>query len=134
MEKNQKNIFGSNQLDLDNSLIIQVWNNDNMDMTEDDFKEIMIEYVELIVKNKIKKALVNAQKMNYSIVPELQDWINKEVAPYALPYTQKVAFVMPSDFFTQVSIQQSMEDAKNVNEHNTQYFESIEDAKTWLLS
>lgn len=129
-----KNIFGENQIDSDNSLLTQIWKNESLKMIEDDFKEIMIEYADLIEEYKIKKILVNAQNMNYTIVPKLQNWINKEIGSRVLKYNEKIAFVMPSDFFEQISIKQSMDDVKEVGEHKTQYFDDIEEAKDWVLS
>lgn len=129
-----KNNFGKHSVELDNKLLIQVWKNEGKEMEEEDFKKIMLEYADLIVKHKLERILVDARSMNYIVVPELQNWINQEIASRALPYNDKIAFVMPSDFFEQVSIQQSMEDVENSGNHITEYFENLEKAREWLLA
>lgn len=129
-----KNIFGEHQLDLENKLLTQIWKNESLEMTEADFKEIMIEYRDLILEHKPNKILIDSLHMNYTLVPEMQNWINTEVGSKVLEYNEKIAFVMPSDFFEQVSIQQSMDDVKKIGKHSTEYFDNIEEAKSWVLS
>jgi len=131
--KNQDNNFAYNKIDLENKLLWQVWQNKSKEMIAEDFKKIMLEYAGLVVENKLDKILVDSREMNFTVVPELQDWINAEIQPLITPLHPKIAFVMPKDIFEQVSIQQVMDDAKKSTENNTKYFNNIEEAEKWIL-
>ena len=126
--------FGTHQLDLENKLIIQIWKNEDEKMTDENFKEVMLEYKSLVEQYRINKVIVDTQYLNFILVPKLQDWVNEEVSVVTIPLTQKIAFVIPPSLFEQVAIEQTMVDAEHKGRYQTKYFENIEEARTWIFS
>lgn len=120
--------FAKYSFDKEKSLFVQIWTNPEGLMTVDEFKEIMTGQAKIVNDNGFKHTLVIAKEMNFTIPPTVQDWVNSEI----LPIHKKIAFVMPSGFFEQVAIRQTMED----NGHKTDagiYFDNEEDALAYLM-
>lgn len=128
-----KNPFGTNTVNLEHKLMTQTWHNENAEMEDEDFKEIMIACRDLIVQHQLERVLVDARQINYVTVPKMQKWINHEIGAHVMHYNKKIAFVMPRDLFEQIAIRQSMDDMEKSEEDNTKYFEDIAGAMEWLM-
>ncbi len=121
--------------DLEKSLvcyIYKVYEGKNL-MTDEDYKQSMRVYGEQVFTNKHTKLLVNTIHSQFSIVPALQEWTAIEIAPLTISL-QRMAFVMSPDIFSQVSLEQMMEEdgiAKNYSA--PRYFETEEAALKWLF-
>ena len=133
MEHN-KSIFAQNEIDLEHKLFIRIWKNEQETMTDEDFKEAMKEQAELVTHYQLDKILIDAREMNYTVAPKIQDWTNTEIVPLIAPFSKKLAIVMPTDLFEQVSFEQSMDDAKEVSPIDDKYFNNFGEAKKWILS
>lgn len=131
MDEIQTHEFAKYAIDFDNLIFHETWNNPEGKMTVDEFKTIMLLHGSVIKENGLRKTLVYAQNLNFPIVPELQDWINKEyfMAP------DKVAFVLPADFFERISLQQTMDDNERGKDDRdvTRYFDNEEEALAYLM-
>lgn len=84
-------------------------------------------------EHNFNKHLLDAREFKFPISPEVQ----KEVAERFFAEIvklgkQKVAFLVPTDLFAQVSLEQVMEEEESQT-LLTRYFDSEEEAKKWLL-
>lgn len=124
--------FAKHYYDKEHKFLEQVWENESEEMENEDFKSAMLAYVGLYSKYDINYVLVDSRKMGFVVTPELQDWVNMNVLSALIPYVKKIAFLMPSDIFEQVAIQQAMEEQKDELPIQAKYFDSDEDAKNWI--
>ncbi len=83
---------------------------------------------------KPKYIFADTLDMKFSIYPDLQEWHNKEIFPVFVKVNlRKLAVLVSSDLFTQVSIDQLIGEGKG-GEMVTQYFEDEKKAIEWLKS
>jgi len=107
-----------------------VWTTDSHKMQDEDFKSIMKKWSELVQKHQAFATIVNTLKFQYTIVPAIQDWYNQEITPKNFNAgMRKIAFIVPEEVFSMVSIQQIFDDQKEII---FQYFENEDEAKKWL--
>lgn len=103
-------------------------------MTDEQAKEIWIEYASFICKYKPKNICTNGQNFNFVIIPEMQEWLDKNVSKVAVENGLiKKANIVSSDFFAQVAIQQLFEEKNSLGRFKIEYFDNEEDAKDWIL-
>jgi hypothetical protein len=115
-------------------LLIPVWNSSSSGMTEDLYKSEMENYLQTVEKYKPKQLLIDCREFYFAIVPEIQEWIDKNIFPKVLAIGVKyVAIVIPSEFIANLSVQQAMEEQEGLK-FTTRYFDNREDAKKWIIS
>jgi len=107
------------------------WKEKTASMSQDEFKEVMQIFASEFHRQS-KLVLHLMQKMYFVIPPDLQIWIDENINKKALMYgAEKAAFVVSPDIFTQVSVEQVMEEI-NAKKLSTAYFANEEDALKWL--
>lgn len=115
-------------------LIEMTWLPSTDEMTEEEYKQEFINFIDIILKIRPRKAINNTKNMFFPIVPELQEWTNQVVFPPSLEMgLNKVAFVVSQEMIPQLSIEQTMEEHEGMK-FVTGYFENKEEAKKWILS
>ncbi len=117
----------------ENSVIEQIWENNDDLMTGDCFKREMQVFFNLFRLYKYEKICFNAGKLNYLIDTNLREWIHKKIAPIFITFTEKAAFVLPKDIFEEISVVQTVEEATD-NFDKTEYFKNDNEAYKWLLN
>jgi len=96
------------------------------------FKSQMQEYAKAVVKHKAAKLLLNTQNGSYSMSPDIQTWVEQEIAPQTIGAGQnKIAVVLSNDIFSAVATEQLMDEGI-IQEIVTKYFDDEESAKKWL--
>lgn len=79
--------------------------------------------------------LIDTRKFDFPISPEIQGWYDKEIVPLHVDAgITKMAFLLPEEFVSKLSISQTMEEKQVQNLQETQYFGSMEEAESWLTS
>ena len=101
-------------------------------MDSEIFKEEMRIFLEMCEKHLPEKDLVNLVDMNYSIVPEAQEWVNTEIFPRLLNVIKRMAIVVPVGFFESVALEQTM-DEEFGRRFIMQYFDDENKALEWLM-
>ncbi|TAE75158.1 MAG: hypothetical protein EAZ85_03005 [Bacteroidetes bacterium] len=115
-------------------LIEMTWLPSTDEMTEEEYKQEFLNYLDIILKVRPKKIIPDTRNMFFPIVPKLQEWTNQVVFPPSLEMgLNKAAFVVSQEMIAQLSIEQTMEEHEGVK-FVTRYFESKEEAKQWILS
>lgn len=136
MEVLFQNQYATITYDRENNLFLDIWTSETADLSEDDFKDIISSWQQLVVEHQVKLALTDMADFQIPLTPELQDWLVEQVLhPTSKHAYSKHAFVIPTEFFAHLSLEQIIEDG-NENAHNLQmkYFEDLEEGKGWLLA
>lgn len=127
----------------DERLLYFEWYPKSADMFENDFKAVMElyrdTYLEKISPLKLKHlhCIIDTQEFGFTISPEVQEWVNNDIytafsKALADVKSSKTAFIMPKEFFANLSLEQNLEHEVSQNELNVGMFESEEKALAWL--
>jgi len=77
--------------------------------------------------------LVDTQHFLMPVVPETQEWVNAHIHQRSLKAgIKKFAYLVSKDLFSQVSIEQTMEEGNAKEIFDTRYFENESEAMGWL--
>ncbi len=118
----------------DNSIFIQSFSEKTEDWEDEEYKEEFKIYASLIEKYKPLYILVDTRKFLFSVIPELQEWQIKVIRPSFINVgVKKAAMLMSEDFFSQISIEQTLEEDEENHTWQTQFFENKNDAMEWLM-
>jgi hypothetical protein len=109
-------------------------------MTEDEWKELMMEILEQIKSLKIRILLSDNRQMLFVITLELQTWFAKAIYKYVqngnLVSLEKFALVMPKELIAELSVEQTIDESKAlkmVTPYIQRPFSDIAEAEKWLL-
>ncbi|WP_026999456.1 hypothetical protein [Eisenibacter elegans] len=100
------------------------------DMSEEEFKQMLLTWVAINNECQAQKAIVYSKDLLFPINPDIQDWIIQEVNP-KLP-TKQTAFIMPEEFIANLAIEQYITES-NGGDVIVMYFASTQEAEAWLL-
>ncbi len=131
-------VYNSNYLHLsffpEHDLIEWTWKPTTKNMTEEEYKQEFLNYLDIILRLRPKRLLADTKDMFMPISPELQEWTNQTIFPPALEMgLNKVAFVISQELIAQLSIEQTMEESEG-SKFITRYFDNKDEAKQWILS
>lgn len=121
-------------LDEVNSVLTQKWTNSNSQMNEEEYKIDMLNYLKYVEEYKTRRALIDTKKFGYSINPKEQEWIDNNIAIKANTIVEKIAFILPTNIFEKVSIEQTMNETKGKEYKYIKYFSTKDEALNWLTS
>jgi hypothetical protein len=127
-----KNVFVEITYEKEFSLVINKFFESTDDMSTDDFKKEMHIFAEICQKYKPEKELAHLRDMKYIIVPDVQLWMNEEIFPKYENIIKRMAFVIPSDVFAEVAVEQTMEEETGMK-FDHEYFDNEDDARKWLM-
>jgi len=122
------------QMENDNTLIRFSYKEDGAseNMDEEDYKKIMLIYAEEVEKYLPPNLLVDMRYSKFLVDIELQEWTAKEIDTRTT-CLKKMAFVVSSDIFSQVSTEQMMQEKEIASNYDEpRYFDTIEEAEKWL--
>lgn len=124
--------FKNNYFYEEKKILLEDWLPNSADMNEILFKQELEKYKQLLVKYKPKAVLVNSKDLHFVISPDVQTWMAESIfTTYPSIGMVKKAFVMSEDFFTQLSMEQHLEEDRT-NAFKSAFFHSIEAALEWL--
>lgn len=102
-----------------------------INMKIDDFKQEMETFAAYCIKNKVPFHLIDTKQLAFTIEPKVQEWMNTEIFPRFEGISKKVAFLIPSDLFAQVSIEQTMSEEES-KKYQSAFFDEKTEALKWL--
>lgn len=115
------------------SLFKHTWNDNTSDLDDDLYKENVLFVNKWVSKVKADFHLVDTSQFRFVIPPEVQEWVANIVFPeLATQQVKKLAFLVTSDVFAQVSIEQFVEENR-VADVKVMYFEDEKSALAWLF-
>ncbi|MDD4964237.1 MAG: hypothetical protein PHI11_10010 [Gallionella sp.] len=116
------------------SLMELTWLSESKMMDTQDCKQEMLNYADVVRKLHPKRIVLDVRTMFFTFSSELQNWIDQTIIPSLLASGMRwVAFVVGDDFFVVLSTKQVMAEQNGIK-FTTQYFDSKDAAKKWLLS
>jgi len=128
-----ENKFACIMLDPTQSVIEMKWFPSTDYATQEDFKAWNREVVRHIQEHQPKRMLANTKDYKFTITPDLQEWsIIHIFEPMTAAGVQKLAMIVSSDLFPQVSLEQFVEEYQG-KQLTTKYFEEVQDAYKWLI-
>ncbi len=129
--------FISLYFDAEMNLFSAVWKENTKHMSDDEFKNQLFLYIEKIAECEATKIFVDATNNFFIMNVEIQIWHDETIIPqYIENNVSKIAFLVPSDIFSAVSIQQTFEEtaASTTKAPIVKLFEAEDEAKNWLLN
>ena len=130
-----KDQYRTVNFEADTGFLHQKWFKATKDMTEEEYKKASVSVPQLAGEYGAKKILINAIDSLFPVSPKLQDWVNENTIPqYLRVGIEKVAILLPKEFFAQVSVEQIVDDSITVAQKKIQYFKNESQARKWLNS
>ena len=115
-----------------NNVLVQTWKDDSKKMNSELFKSEMVKLGEAFDSKKPEFVLINMLNFTFAVAPDVQDWVNKNVNSKLIEHkTKKLGFIVSSDLFTKISVEQTLEENEG-SQLTNKYFENEEDALEWL--
>lgn len=108
------------------------WKPESEHLNEHVFKEQIHLWLGHVKAHHPQKLLIDTTRFSFIIVPRLQQWLDDKIFTiYPEVGVQKKAFLMPTDLFSQVGIQQATQTPKNQT-FKVNYFDDEQCARDWL--
>lgn len=129
------NRFVKVELDEAQHLLWLEWMPQTADMSEDEYKEILMTLVEFVNRHQVKYWLGDTLNFAYVIVPDLQEWTAVEFnTRLAATNLQKMALIIPKELIANLSVEQTTDDmeATEMGKFTVQYFDNTDKAVQWL--
>lgn len=115
----------------EDAIVTGVWKEATKTLDDEAFKNDMLAWLKAVQAHQPVNIMAQAREYYHSITPELQLWVNEHIlANYLEAGVKKLAFVVPSDLFAQVSIEQTIDEQQQT--FQVKYFEDEQKAKDWL--
>lgn len=120
-------------VDKENQILRVLWSETTENMTDEEFRAELVKYAEVSEQYRPQKSLVDTRYFLMPIVPETQEWVNANIHQRSLKAgIKKFAYLVSKDLFSQVSIEQTMEEDNAKGIFDTQYFDNENQAMEWL--
>ena len=97
------------EYDVEKTLFKMTWKPASGELTEEEFKAEMLEYLELLKKYKPLNTFWDMRKLEFIISPGVQEWIDSQAVAEA-EIIKKQAILMPHDYIGSLSVQQTLEE------------------------
>ena len=110
-----------------------IWQKESENMKDEEFITEMLKFRHEVETKKVVTAFIDMYNFKYSIVPKMQDWLNKNIHSYVKMKNLRIAFLVSTDIFAKISVQQTHQQAEG-KMLNIVYFEDKEQALNWLNS
>lgn len=118
----------------DEQLIEMVWLPKSEAMTNQDYQQECLAYLDAVKKFNPRRAIPDMRDMNFPIAPDLQEWTNQTIFPTLLEVgLNNVGIVVSTELISQLAVEQTMEEIEGIK-FTTKYFDDKEDARKWILS
>ncbi len=114
------------------NIIETKWSRESVSLSAQNFQQHLIEFSQFVAMYKPKGFITNSQEGHYVIAPDLQTWHDNEIIPiYIQSGLRKIAFILPPNIFSAVSLEQTFEE-KQAKLLLVKYFEDETKARNWI--
>jgi len=113
------------------SLFVYTWKPSTNKMTIEEYKAEILEYFEQLQRYMPKYFLLNIRELDFSITPDVQVWLDTNITAVEMKIVRKKAFILPTEFFTHLSIEQTLEEPHQ-QQIQRRFFDSMEEAFNWF--
>jgi len=122
---------------------LQIWNENTTLLNDSLLKEEQVKMAELFEEYKPLFHLADARKFFYPISPEIQHWINTEIAArIKIGGVRRSAMVLPEEFIAALGVEQlgeeigdaqsSKKNKSDTYDYDVAVFSSLEEAREWF--
>ncbi len=129
------NIYQSKFLEInyfaDNQLIEATWLPETTNMNVEEYKIEFLNLLSLFATRNINKLIADQKKLFFMVVPEVQEWVNKNIFVKMPPIN--LAVVLPEDIIAQLAVEQLLDEQESKIVFKTKFFDDKEKAKAWIL-
>lgn len=130
------NQYFQSSFDQELKLYELVWFKESGNMSEDEYKNLMNADRDKVLEkcSQVNYILINIKERVDTMSPELQEWSTAAVSSRIFEKYNilKIAVITSQDFYTQVSVEQAIEEDK-VSDEVVRYFDNEEQAQEWIL-
>ena len=116
-------------------LIEYHWLETSEEMLEEEYKKECLHMTDFILELRPKYVFLNPLHLLFPIAPEIQQWSVDELVPlYIKAGVRKLAILVPEDFFSSLSVFQTVEDAEEVihGMYEIRHFDNEEAVFEWF--
>ena len=114
------------------------WLPSTTEMTEEEYQVNCIKAAIQVKALREPNALLDSIDLDFIIAPHMQEWsINKLVPYYISAGVKRMALIIPTNFMTNISVEQTVDDIHEENIANLytiRYFDNTEQAWEWFKS
>ena len=133
MENLHQSKFQQIFYEYETGIMYNTWLSDSFTMKPNDYKFELTKLVQLIATHSATKQWINTREVKVTIEVELQEWTDEKVSKKNKNVgIKKAAFVIAQEIFSQISIEQAMEEREG-KEMSVQYFTNQGKAREWLM-
>ncbi len=133
MEKIFQSEFQEIFFETKNSMMKVVWENTE-NLTDELYRKELFLQLKNIEKLRPLRMLIDTSTFSFVIMPSTQEWNNQNILKKVIETNLHfAAFLISPEIFSQVSIEQNMEEEKT-GTLQSQYFENETLAYQWLIS
>lgn len=126
------------QYDSNTGVLIQAWKKTSKHMNTQEYKEGILELMDLLDELKprgIRHVLSDTKDFEFTISPEVQVWVAKTIRKkFVETRIQKFALIVSEYLFSQVSVEQAVQEVIPDNDMYTRYFDQRVLAMNWLTT
>ena len=117
--------------DIENSVAYMKWFPETEFMSEEEFKDEVIRRLKTCKELNLNKFLADDRDFAYPLVPEMQGWV---VSQFSEVTVYKHAMVLPSELFSKVSVEKTLDEVEGSNKtYKKAFFEDLKEAEDWVM-
>lgn len=128
-----KSTYSEIRYDEPKDLIRQVFFLPTLSMKDEEFRQEMTEYLKQFNDFKPKYELLDFWSLKFKILPQTQIWLSENIFARKEQSTEKIAIVLPQDFYAKAFIKEAITEDIRTYELSASFSQKAEAAK-WLLS
>jgi hypothetical protein len=111
------------------------WLSQSANMDTQDFKDAVSNLTLMIEAYKPTSLLINAEKFDFTIEPDLQEWYKENIiTKYLQSHLKHIGVIKPQDFITGLSMEQMFGSVKSSNTITLHFLNDITEADNWVNS
>ncbi len=115
-------------LDTDSNIISYLFNEETANMSKVEYIDDLEEFIKIVRKYQAKRVFGEMVDFKFTITPDIQEWIDQNLFKvYREVNFEKIAIMLSKDFFSQLSIQQTLEGRTEAS-FQTKYFDNKAEA------
>lgn len=110
-----------------------IWLDQSANMNDQDFKDAVSNLMLMIEAYKPTGLLINAERFEFTIDPDLQEWYKQNiVSQYLQSNLQRIGVVKPQDFITGLSMEQMLNSVTTSNKITLSFLSDVTEANHWI--
>ncbi|MCC5946338.1 MAG: hypothetical protein JJT94_15510 [Bernardetiaceae bacterium] len=117
----------------DSDVMKNIWKAATEDMEESDYKKTVEDMAAVVASYNPVKMIADTRDYAFVVTPDLQEWSGEAYFRKCVEAgLAQIAFIVPEDIFTQVSIEQMMSE-DIASQLTTSFFSNIKEAEEWIV-